>query len=69
QNFQNVLYFDLVLQYKSERSDDLILPRTFKTSLVRLASKTATTKNQKSKPQKKNQTPEKARFQLLTVHF
>ncbi|KSZ46091.1 hypothetical protein AOA13_2603 [Listeria monocytogenes] len=29
-NFQNVLYFDLVLQYKSERSDDLILPRTFK---------------------------------------
>ncbi|EHD1723567.1 hypothetical protein JR536_001339 [Listeria monocytogenes] len=33
-NFQNVLYFDLVLQYKSEQSDDLILTRTFKTYFV-----------------------------------
>ncbi|HCV2826576.1 TPA: hypothetical protein OV448_000616 [Listeria monocytogenes] len=32
--FQNVVCFDLLLQYKSERSDDLILNRSFKTLFV-----------------------------------
>ncbi|HCJ4501831.1 TPA: hypothetical protein NR472_001912 [Listeria innocua] len=32
--FQNVVCFDLLLQYKSEQSDDLIPNRSFKTYFV-----------------------------------